>query len=312
MMIIICHCNGYGVFLPYEFRYILSWGNLGVDVFLFLSGIGCYYSLIKKRDTIQWLKRRYSRVFVPYTMCIVVQWVFLIILGKFDFKEDFYIYTTLAFWTEHKGFWYIALLIPLYLLTPLLFQIFERTSNRIILSVVLVLIIYLLCYIPIGVNISNLLYNILSNIQVSFIRVISFIIGMAIGPWVKNGRTINIWLLILSFVGIYVIISYLYPTVFTRWCWVVPFCIFACYCVNLIKNSKILYCFFTWMGVASLELYITNGSFQVIVREISMKFLNSQLFMGRYFEYILIIVGGFVVSYFIHKLSNIVIKPQNI
>lgn len=43
--VILCHANGRGVLLPPILQHVFDFGNLGVDVFLLLSGIGMYFSL---------------------------------------------------------------------------------------------------------------------------------------------------------------------------------------------------------------------------------------------------------------------------
>ena len=45
---------------------ILKHGNVGVDIFLFLSGIGLYYSFSKDNDVGRYMKKRMSRVLIPY------------------------------------------------------------------------------------------------------------------------------------------------------------------------------------------------------------------------------------------------------
>ena len=47
IMIIICHAEASSVLIPPKIGHVLAYGNYGVDVFLFLSGIGCFYSLDK-------------------------------------------------------------------------------------------------------------------------------------------------------------------------------------------------------------------------------------------------------------------------
>ena len=48
LCILICHLYGY-VDLSVTVRYILSLGNVGVDLFLFLSGMGMWNSLAKTK-----------------------------------------------------------------------------------------------------------------------------------------------------------------------------------------------------------------------------------------------------------------------
>lgn len=45
---------------------ILNFGNVGVDIFLFLSGISCFYSFHKIQDWDLFYKKRLMRVLPPY------------------------------------------------------------------------------------------------------------------------------------------------------------------------------------------------------------------------------------------------------
>lgn len=47
LMIIACHAPASDVAMPSILRQVLGFGNYGVGVFFFLSGIGCWYSLNK-------------------------------------------------------------------------------------------------------------------------------------------------------------------------------------------------------------------------------------------------------------------------
>ena len=46
ILILICHSIAH-IEMPVLLRYTLSFGNIGVDLFLFLSGMGMWYSLSK-------------------------------------------------------------------------------------------------------------------------------------------------------------------------------------------------------------------------------------------------------------------------
>ncbi len=48
ILIILCHSVVEGVKMPLILSYLLSLGNAGVDIFLFLSGMNMYFSLKKK------------------------------------------------------------------------------------------------------------------------------------------------------------------------------------------------------------------------------------------------------------------------
>ena len=68
LMIIVCHAPASGVIMPNILARIMELGNFGVDIFLFLSGLGCYYSLNKMGGGLCYLKRRFSRLMIPYLL----------------------------------------------------------------------------------------------------------------------------------------------------------------------------------------------------------------------------------------------------
>lgn len=51
LMIIICHTSASHVLMPHWLSKLMDLGNYGVDIFLFLSGLGLFYSLSKKPVT---------------------------------------------------------------------------------------------------------------------------------------------------------------------------------------------------------------------------------------------------------------------
>lgn len=66
LMIIFCHAPQYGVVMPSFISNFISRGGLGVDIFLYLSGVGCWYSLSKGVTLKSWYYKRFIRIFIPY------------------------------------------------------------------------------------------------------------------------------------------------------------------------------------------------------------------------------------------------------
>ena len=126
-----------------------SLGELGVDIFLFLSSFGLCYSLSKDSNTIKFYKRRFIRV--------IPAWIFLLFL--LDIKNKIlgypspvnvlqYIcyYSGLGWWirsfvSESHNYWYewyVPSLMAFYIFTPLLYR---KSSTFIVKCIVLTLII---------------------------------------------------------------------------------------------------------------------------------------------------------------------------
>ena len=106
-------------------------GYGGVDICLFASGIGCYYSLEKDPDLLRFLKRRVKRLGPAY-ICFIVPWMIWknqglkmpprVILGNLLGIQ------TLVSWDYHFN-WYIGGLVIYYLLTPYLKGLTDSCRN---------------------------------------------------------------------------------------------------------------------------------------------------------------------------------------
>ena len=119
VMIILTHSARYVPehFIMYK---LLLYMNLGVPIFAFLSGMGIYYSLkIKRNTTKQFYANRLNRVLVPYLCIMGLGFGVLHLVASFNPMLFLYRLSALKFWVEGDNLWYIAMLIPVYLLAPI-------------------------------------------------------------------------------------------------------------------------------------------------------------------------------------------------
>lgn len=126
IMIIVCHAVASRVVMPYWIGRFLIYGNLGVDIFLFLSGIGCFYSLDKDkqaRGVTTFYSRRLKRLFPVYLSIYIALNIIFLILGERNIVEALLSVTALEYWLYHRGAWFVSLIIPLYLLSPLFYRL---------------------------------------------------------------------------------------------------------------------------------------------------------------------------------------------
>lgn len=137
-------------------RWIIITGNRGVDIFLFLSGLGMYHSLRKmtkwnRGGVIRWYAKRYRHILLPYLLICFPYYLVLGCVNDGHFSISIFLYrlSTLNYWLEHKGFWYIAMLIPLYFLTPFYARIIDKTKYQTLLTVTLCIILLLISTIKI-------------------------------------------------------------------------------------------------------------------------------------------------------------------
>ncbi len=189
LMIIICHTYN-TVELPHIIRKIFVYGNLGVDIFLLLSGIGCYYSLRKRKDKFAFWHRRITRLLIPYLLITLPFAIFALAIGQENILDFVWRMTAMEFWLYHKGAWFVSLMIPLYLISPFLFHKKGTLQTNHQGGIAIVILISVLFTI---LSYHRLLDNgqetVISNIQMAIFRTPSFLIGIAIAPYCKVKNT---------------------------------------------------------------------------------------------------------------------------
>lgn len=311
IMILMCHANVYGVSVPIPIKKALIYGNYGVDIFLFLSAIGCHRSL-KKGGAFclkNWYTKRFYRIWIPYTLVHIPFWLLLIFWGQFNFMNEIYKYSTIQYWTEHKGAWYIALIIPLYLCTPFIFKLFEKSRHRLVLLCILLLLLIALCNIDFSFITIEKYPTMIDNCQWAIFRCMSFFIGMYMAPFIELKKSVNFYLISGSFLILYLIIHIIFPEFFMGWALVVPICIIF---VLIIENAKSRWLtgLFTFLGGISLESYLTNINLNPIMNEIIIKYkIEGTIFTGHYLEYALVIIIGLTLSYLINTSVKKILSP---
>lgn len=103
----------------------LAYGNLGVEIFLILSGLGLYYSLHKNPDLFGFYKKRLSRLLIPWLVLSFPYWMaYAQIKQNVSIFDLILHYTGLSFWIKGTTtIWYVAFIIPMYAIYPAVFRI---------------------------------------------------------------------------------------------------------------------------------------------------------------------------------------------
>ena len=193
-------------------RWIIITGNRGVDIFLFLSGLGMYHSLRKmtkwnRGGVIRWYAKRYRHILLPYLLICFPYYLVLGCVNDGHFSISIFLYrlSTLNYWLEHKGFWYIAMLIPLYFLTPFYARIIDKTKYQTLLTVTLCIILLLISTIKIENN--NLFSHVWNNTAFVLQRIPSYLIGYYMAPSILKGKKVNLLKLTGIIAGCFLVIK---------------------------------------------------------------------------------------------------------
>lgn len=293
-------------------------GNVGVDAFLILSGVGLYfaYSKLKTaeprtgRRLWQFYVRRFVRLFIPYLLLAAPYFAWVAWsrgAGVKRFMLDFSQASLLLH--GEKVLWYVAALSVFYLLFPLFYNLMYAPRSfrgKPVSSGSVMFGLYFLSAVScwLVMRCAPVFYK---NCEIMLTRLPVFIVGCGLGKWVKEKRPIPSSAATGSLVFMLIYIFIMWDDVKTVKLWVrlseAPFAIAA-----LIFFAWVFYkldgCaktrrFFAFCGERSLELYLTH----VMARRVWQYYLPNDLWdpWGA-LSYLCILAASFAVSIILHPL----------
>ena len=263
---------------PYISRYLLydSWvriGGTGVDVFLFLSGIGLFYAMGKKPGLLSFYGKRLKRILIPYLIIGTVYWWlrhYIFLHTPERFWEDL---SLVSFFTRGVvTFWYIVLILCLYLAAPLLLALFRTRLRTPILIVCFGLYLAFNCWLA-ARDPHRFHY-----LEKATTRFFIFTLGCYFGQIVYEKRAMSrLWVLY----GILVMTchnlvpfvvklhAHFMPVKLSKrmWCGAAALALCALLPILLeLLQAERLNRFLSYMGSISLELYLSHVALKNIVR----------------------------------------------
>ena len=169
--------------------FLTSKANIGVDVFVFLSAIGLFYSM--SRNSIKtFYRNRFSRVLITWFIMMGPTFVKYDIIhsGEGVAKRilDFFLdISTLRYWVDYDNSntpWFVPFIIVLYILFPLLYRLDNCTKH--IVTITLIIISIIICF----AGYSN---EIIIKYGNCFSRLPIFFIGILMANGVKTKKAIE-------------------------------------------------------------------------------------------------------------------------
>ncbi len=182
-------------------------GNVGVDMFLFVSGMGLWFSwcrmrpeqqetpsrsaLSVKKALARFFSRRYLRI---YPVWLIVASAFYV--GHYienpgsGYSPDVpnllaNVVFNWSFWRiDDLTFWYVPATMMLYTFAPFYMELIRRSPSFRWLPLAFVVFAAMVNYVP-------LVHNALGHIEIFFSRIPIFLIGINVGAWVRSGRTLD-------------------------------------------------------------------------------------------------------------------------
>lgn len=284
-------------------------GNIGVDMFLFLSGVGLYFSYTKDSRFGRFLKKRFMRVLPTALLIAIFYFSFRYATGRYNSGFLHYasrVSFTYFFFKGERVFWFISLILVLYLVFPIFYKIIERFRLWGMLGTIAVVVIgtFAVRFIAPG------FYR---YWEIALCRVPSFVIGIWAGRFIMEKKEISrnwLWAFLAAAIGLTALITSYTPIMkslipgynkdiepmyifFYRYVGsvlaivLVVLLSFVCTSLRHKGRANILRNFFEFVGLYSMEYY--------------MIYLNINHYIERVYNtkpehYIMLYFGSFVVS----------------
>ena len=281
------------VFVPRssEFYCLKRMGNLGVDIFLFLSGVGLWYSWTKEKahsisgkvteyadntlPPFSWkaFMRKYAmfywrRLKRVYPIWFIVACYYFIPRFNGDDWIDLFgdILINWGFWLHDElKFWYVPAIMMLYVIAPPYIELIRRHDTYrwiVVLTVVWCIIVQYVT--PV--------HNAVGHIEIFWSRIPIFLIGINMGEMIRQRKTLEgstLWLIIITFIMTLTACLYLeqvkhglFPLFLERMIYI-PLAITFLILLNMLlcKTPAAIRKALAWVGSISLEIYLIHMIF---------------------------------------------------
>ena len=248
-------------------------GNVGVDIFLFLSGVGLWFSWVKTPDVLRFYRRRLLRI-VPTWIVVATAFYLPDYLGARRFSHSIVdligdITINWGFWLHDElTFWYVPAIMALYLAAPWYMRLVQnRPVYRWLPLLMVIWCVMVQWVLPI--------HHAVGHIEIFWSRVPIFFIGINFGEMVRTRRQLPseaVWLLLVTFLMTFGTCLYLeqvrhgqFPLFVERMLYI-PFTVCTVLVMNRIfrRTPQWVNRLFRFVGALSLEAYLIHIHFVLV------------------------------------------------
>lgn len=292
-------------------------GNVGVDMFLFLSGIGLWYAWIKRPSLKNFYWRRYIRIYPAWLIMACLFYIpnYLNTDGGGYSPNVAHLVANIlinwSFWRiDDLTFWFIPAIMMMYTFAPAYMALIERHAvYRWMPVVAMVLAVMVKYYPPVSQTVGH--------VEIFFSRIPIFLIGINCGAFVKERRTLegsSVWLIALLFVmSLAMCVEFeqswrgRFPLFLERMVYIpLTVCGILLLVMLLRKTPAIVRRGLAFVGTVSLELYLIHIQFV-------MKYITPYK-LGYCLTALLMIAVSLVLAWILHRLVGLLVSrlPDNI
>lgn len=309
ILIMFCHNTVRWPHYTELWKVFSQFAQCGVDIFLLLSGYGLFYSY-QKKGGLFFLKKRFKRI-IPTYLIISGAYIFFIYLMGGDVWQTIWDYSLVSFFLEgNLRVWFIAAILLLYLLFPLIYHIAKH--DGVTLGTIIVI-----WGVALGIAFcSNI--SVLNRINSIFIvRIPVFILGAAAArkeqqkKQIGNKRAVGIsimMLIVLSFLSIFFLhrqITNCWTIVRILFCPIsILFCLVICHLP--MRQTTRRYQIIHWLGGITLEVYLLHESILKWTKVFIMKIIREPV-IASIFSNIFAVAVSIITAYCISKIVKLLL-----
>lgn len=284
-------------------------GNVGVDIFLFLSGVGLWFSWVKTPDVLRFYRRRLLRI-VPTWIVVATAFYLPDYLGARRFSHSIVdligdITINWDFWLHDElTFWYVPAIMALYLVAPWYMRLIQgRPVYRWLPLLMVIWCVMVQWVLPI--------HHAVGHIEIFWSRVPIFFIGINFGEMVRTRRQLSsdaVWLLLVTFLMTFGTCLYLeqvrhgqFPLFVERMLYI-PFNITAILVLNRVfrRTPRWFNNFCKLVGAVSLEAYLIHIHFVLCYVE--------PYRLGYWPTFLITVAITMPLAWLLHKLIDMAVR----
>lgn len=275
MILVVLFHSGFDLSAVPLLALLKQWGDIGVDMFLLMSGIGIYHSLYKKPDTAAYIRNRFHRI-LPAHLIVCGCWFFFLDIvlyreGILTFLMDV---SSLNFWFNGQlTTWYLSSLLVMQVLTPMYIKIGEKYPR---FDCFIIPAVFIVCGV---ITYTPALDSILNHLLVFVYRIPAYLVGLSIGKKICEQRSeisvsVPVVICVLGLSSLILAISSGLTPFYLRWVLryvaYLPLALMLCAVAALIPNNGILH----FCGTRSLEIYLLHEKLLWVLTVLSSRLIG--------------------------------------
>ncbi len=294
-------------------RTFISRGNVGVDMFFFMSGVGLYYSFKKDPNVPRFYRKRLTRIMLPYTLYAVPFCIWRAHLKSS--KHSFWAYFLEKVFVKNgiTTTWFIPAILVCYIVFPLIYTLQNEAvtvkgrrigRNHITLALLLIYFVFLR-------YVMSAHPTLWKHTEIALTRGLVFIIGCHCAEWIYEKKPLPEGSGLAGFLWIVVYLYFFRPENKLSTFWIrlsfIPFAvaclIFFSWLLLTLDTHTEMHRFrgLVFVGERTLELYLTH----IMLRMIYDAYWDFPHFEKTgVIDYSIVLIGALILSAAGHWLTG--------